>query len=133
MIERWLPVVGFDGRYEVSDLGRVRRVPHTAVDRRGYRLTWGPLILKPKLRRGYLRVALPTRWGRVNRCIHILVLEAFVGQRPPGMEARHLNGDRSDSRLVNLTWGTHAENYADKVRHGTDRGWKRGERAGLHA
>lgn len=49
--------------------------------------------------------------------VHRLILEAFVGRRPPGMEARHLNGVPTDNRLANLCWGTHSENEADKARH----------------
>ena len=50
--------------------------------------------------------------------IHRLVLEAFVGPQPNGMECRHLNGARDDNRLSNLAWGTYAENNADRLRHG---------------
>ncbi len=50
--------------------------------------------------------------------VHHLVLEAFVGPRPEGMECRHLNGDPFDNRPENLAWGTRSENALDKVRHG---------------
>lgn len=52
--------------------------------------------------------------------VHRLVLEAFVGPCPPGLECRHLNGNPTDNRLENLAWGTHTENMADRTRHGTD-------------
>ena len=61
------------------------------------------------------------------RTVHSLVLEAFVGPRPEGMECRHLNGDRKDNRIENLRWGTRAENAQDRVIHGTD---SKGERSG---
>lgn len=51
-----------------------------------------------------------------------LVLTAFVGPRPEGQVARHLNDDRSDNRLVNLEWGTLSENSYDAVRNG--RNWE---------
>jgi hypothetical protein len=76
-------------------------------------------LLKPRLSgpawSRYFAVALP---GRVQRKVHRLVLEAFVGPCPPGMECRHLNGVRTDNRLVNLAWGTKQENAADVRRHG---------------
>jgi hypothetical protein len=50
--------------------------------------------------------------------VHRLVLEAFVGPCPDGMEARHLSGDPADNRLENLEWGTRADNRADIDRHG---------------
>jgi hypothetical protein len=50
--------------------------------------------------------------------VHRAVLEAFIGRCPPGMEARHLNGDRADNHLVNLAWGTGLDNAADREGHG---------------
>jgi hypothetical protein len=54
-----------------------------------------------------------------NRYLHHLVLEAFVGPRPPGMQCRHINGDSLDNRLENLAWGTASEDNYDRVRNGT--------------
>jgi hypothetical protein len=48
--------------------------------------------------------------GLVRRKVYHLVLEAFVGPRPPGTEAMHLDGDRASNALSNLRWGTHSEN-----------------------
>lgn len=56
---------------------------------------------------------------RKNYLVHRLILEAFVGPCPEGMECRHLDGDPSNNRLENLRWGTPKENAADRVRHGT--------------
>lgn len=55
---------------------------------------------------------------RVPVKIHRLVLQAFVGPCPDGMECRHLNGDSVDNRIENLAWGTKKENIADIRRHG---------------
>jgi len=111
--ERWLPVVGYEGRYDVSDQGRVRSwypwrelpVPHILA------LTTGT--------RGYMRVSLyrdaPFRATKV----HQLVLLAFVGPRPEGWHSRHMDGDPTNNRLSNLTYGTASENQRDRVRLGT--------------
>lgn len=53
--------------------------------------------------------------------IHTLVLEAFVGKCPRGMECRHKNGIKTDVKLSNLCWGTRKENHADRIAHGTNR------------
>jgi hypothetical protein len=50
--------------------------------------------------------------------VHRIVLEAFKGPSPDGMEARHKDGDTSNNHIDNLEWGTHAENMEDKRRHG---------------
>lgn len=71
--------------------------------------------------KGYLYVNLtPPEGGRYKTFrVHRLVLEAFVGPCPEGMECRHLNGVRNDNRLANLAWGTKEENYADCRAHGS--------------
>lgn len=97
--ETWRPVVGYEGRYEVSDAGRVRNARTGRVLRR-YLGT-----------HGYLHVCLPRNEGGQRTIkVHTLVLDAFVGARPAGFEASHLNHDRVDNRLVNLRWETHAQN-----------------------
>jgi hypothetical protein len=73
--------------------------------------------------RGYLAVIL-RRGGRSHMFrVHRLVLESFVGPRPDGRECRHLDGDRVNNALTNLTWGTRAENNADKPRRYRTLGW----------
>jgi hypothetical protein len=68
-------------------------------------------------RNGYQRVDLGSRHSDC-RFVYHLVLEAFVGPCPPGLECRHLDGNPANNRVENLHWGTHAENMADMVRHG---------------
>lgn len=120
--ERWLPIAGFEGYYEVSDLGRIRalfKVPRKALP---------PRILgdklKPTGRIPYWQVTLCAPPGRErglfrHALIHQLVLEAFVGLAPEGMECRHLDGDPDNNFLSNLAWGTRTENAQDSIRHGT--------------
>ncbi len=75
--------------------------------------------MKPGVQaKGYLYVNLCFARGNVRTFrVHRLVLEAFVGPCPEGMECRHLNGVRADCRLENLIWGTRAENVADRRKH----------------
>src|SRR5690348_3410561 len=69
---------------------------------------------------GYRSVGLCDGSGKVlQRLVHHLVLEAFTGYAPQGMETRHLDGNPQNNRLENLKWGTPSENGADRVRHGT--------------
>jgi len=64
---------------------------------------------------------------RRSRLVHHLVLEAFVGPCPDGMECCHLDDDRTNNRLENLRWDTHRSNCADALRNGKQ---ARGERHG---
>ena len=66
----------------------------------------------------YRMVTIHCNGRSYGRPVHRLVLEAFVGLRPPGMQCRHLNGDSFDCRLDNLKWGTKEENEADRRAHG---------------
>lgn len=61
-----------------------------------------------------------TRHGRdLPHTVHTIILEAFVGPCPPGMECRHKDGNPLNNKLSNLAWGTYEEQAADKARHGT--------------
>lgn len=114
--ERWLPVPGWD-LYEVSDLGRVRSLHGgKGSGKRGG-------LLKPSRagRNIHLRVALYSDDGTKKvRLVHQLVMEAFIGPRPPGMIVCHGPGGPLDNRLVNLSHGTHSKNSGeDRLRDGT--------------
>lgn len=67
----------------------------------------------------YLNVTLSIKGKNVRRNIHKLVLLAYKGPRPNGLEARHLDGDVNNNKPNNLCWGTRAENVNDKKIHGT--------------
>ena len=75
--------------------------------------------LKPELVSGYFRVVLCENNKIYKRLVHRLVLRTYVGLCPAGMECRHLNGVRTDNRLINLCWGTHQENVQDSVKNRT--------------
>lgn len=115
--ERWLPIPGWEGLYEVSDHGRVKSLPILGHNRKVLLR-----VLKPLLRgraAKYFTVHLRnSKRGRMV-AIHVLVLETFVGPRPPGMHACHNDGDPANNRLENLRWDTPKANMADRDRHGT--------------
>ena len=111
--EIWKDVLGYELVYQVSNLGRVKRIAH-------YKNTYSGRVLTQNLdNKGYLRVHLSKNNKSINRSIHQLVLEAFVGPKPDGLQGRHLNGNRLDNQLINLQWGTPSENQKDSIRHGT--------------
>lgn len=109
MTEQWKDVEGYEGLYQVSNMGRVKSFHHDKVHGR---------ILKPKEHRdGYLQVDLYRGGKRKTQKIHRLVAEAFLGSRPsPDHEVNHKNGNKLDNRIENLEWVTHSENTTHAFR-----------------
>lgn len=68
---------------------------------------------------GYARVTLSVDGKAHTRLVHALILAAYVGPRPEGLEACHNDGDPANNHVSNLRWDTHASNMRDKIRHGT--------------
>jgi hypothetical protein len=127
-IEAWKPIVGFEGRYEVSNFGSVRIL----VPLPRSRLKPKQLITQHTTPKGYHRVSLSQETGRqAARTVHRLVLESFVGLRPPGMMCCHRDGDPHNNHHFNLRWGTQADNEADKVPLGRSNRGSRGGHAKL--
>jgi hypothetical protein len=77
--------------------------------------TWHRLSPGPMSTSDHLRVNLR---GHI-RAVHQLVLEAFVGPCPVGLECCHEDDDPTNNRLTNLRWGTRESNISDRFRHGT--------------
>ena len=113
--ETWMPVVGYEGSYEVSDKGRVRSLDR--LDSRGHRLS-GQMLRTPLNGNGYPSFGPCANGTQRPMTVHAAMLTAFVGPAPLGHEGCHGNGDRTDNRLENLRWGTRSENVLDKVKHG---------------
>lgn len=131
MKERWVAIPGFEGLYEVSDLGRVRSLDRVVMRRTHLgnvhpKRIRGQMQTLAKHRSGYELIHLWKENQRHVDTVHAVVLAAFVGPRPEGKDGCHNNGVRNDNRLANLRYDTRSGNHADKVAHDTH---QRGERS----
>jgi len=109
--ERWVPVIGYEGWYGVSDWGRVRRMKAEQGATVGK-------ILVPMTCRGYKQVSL-YKYGVAGRFrVHQLVMDAFVGPLQSGMQVNHIDGDKANNRLDNLEYVTPSENQRHAFRIG---------------
>lgn len=114
MAEIWVPVLGYEGFYEASSEGNVRR-----IHRYGRAHVH---LLRPGSRRDYANFTLCLESQAKTFCAHRLVWEAFNGQIPAGMQINHKNGDKRDNRLSNLEICTPSENTLHAV-HVLHRPW----------
>jgi len=110
-MENWLPVVGYEGVYEISDRGRFKRIKYG----RGV-----VAVNKPRLGTltadGYRHTVLSRLNKKKSILIHRIVLAAFVGPCPDGKETNHKDGVKDNNWLGNLEYMTPKEN----TRHAID-------------
>ncbi|AYF27535.1 hypothetical protein CSH63_08845 [Micromonospora tulbaghiae] len=112
--EIWKPVTGYEGLYEVSNQGRVRSLRFGAFKRKSPKVLAGSS--HPD---GYRVVRLYRDSSGKTVLIHRLVIEAFLGKIPAGMQVCHQNGIPSDNCLDNLRVDTPSGNQRDRATHGT--------------
>jgi len=121
MNEIWKDVVGYEGAYQVSNLGRVRSLDRTVkVTNLGERRLKGRILKQHNYGTNkYLMVVLSKEAKHTNRTVHSLVAASFLGPCPDGCEVLHGLGGKLDNRLRNLKYGTKSENQFDRLRDGT--------------
>lgn len=105
MKEIWKPVAGYEGFYEVSNQGRVKRTKNLKET-----------ILKScKHNNGYLKVMLCKNGKRQNVFIHRIVAQTFI-QNPDDLpQVNHIDGNKENNITDNLEWVTHSENMMHAV------------------
>lgn len=122
MKEEWRNVKDFEGWYEVSDLGQVRRA-------RAGKATKPGRVLKQQVGKNRrLRVTLSKNSEQTTREVARLVADAFLGPKPPGKEINHIDYNCQNNRVANLEFVTPSENVIHAYANGFVGG--RGERQG---
>lgn len=120
MIEEWRPVLGYEGQYEVSNLGRVRSLDRVlSVTGQRDRLNKGRMLRPGIGSTGYYLVSLALNGISKTHKIHRLVALAFVDGYKPGLIVCHRDNNSLNNEAINLRWGTYESNSLDAVESGT--------------
>lgn len=121
-MERWKPVENYEGLYEVSDLGRVRRVDSyikTGIKHSETRLCKGRILKQRLKRNGYLTVDLSKEQKVKTISVHRLVAIAFCEKENEEKKVvNHKNANKLDNRAKNLEWTTSKENKSHAIQNG---------------
>lgn len=110
-IEVWKPITGWEGLYDVSDLGRVRSLLRVVLKSNGRVMTVNERVLKlQRHNAGYACCTLSRDACLQSYLVHSLVAAAFIGPRPDGREVNHKDADKKNNRASNLEYATGLEN-----------------------
>lgn len=118
MTEEWRDIPGYEGYYQVSDLGNVRSLDRWVAGPRGRDVFVPSRVISQKRNGPYPQVGLFKDGTRRHLTTHVLVALVFIGARPEGMQVCHNDGDKQNNNVANLRYGTPRANGLDTVAHG---------------
>jgi hypothetical protein len=123
--EIWKPISGYNGYYEVSNLGRVRSItrkiertdPNDITKKRLFTYK-GKLVPFWLTKKGYCRLTICINGICKKYLVHRLVADAFIPNNENKLQVNHINCVKTDNRVENLEWVTNYENYLHSVENG---------------
>lgn len=117
MEEVWKDIEGYEGLYQVSNLGRVRSLDRVVKsERTGYKTVYGKII-KPSIQNtGYYYVLLYKDGKALRKTLHRIIAKAFIPNPDNKPQIDHINGEKTDCRIENLRWVTPGENNSNPHR-----------------
>ncbi len=118
MKEKWKDIKGYEGLYQVSNLGRVKSLDRYIVNKNNKQQYYNGKILKGNIRKGYLKLTLSKDNSQKTVPIHILVAKAFIPNPENKPEVNHIDGEKTNNCVSNLEWATRSENELHAYKNG---------------
>jgi hypothetical protein len=115
-IEIWKDVIGYEGLYQVSNLGNVKRISSFRGVNKKY--LNGYNLIPIDNGKGYLRIKLTKNNKSKRIMLHRIIAEAFIENKHNKPFINHINSDRKDNSIENLEWCTQSENVKHAVKVG---------------
>lgn len=119
MEEIYKDILGFEGLYQISNLGKVKSCLKQVFRRNRYCTQYEKVMKNSLTKKGYHRIELCKDGKSRFYLVHKLVARMFLGECSENMQIRHLDGNKINNNLENLKYGTAKENSDDKIIHGT--------------
>lgn len=118
MDEIWKDIEGYEGLYQVSNLGRVKSMERKVVNNKGYRII-KEHVMPPAMRYGYGIVKLCKNGTVIRQMVHRLVAQAFIPNPESKPSVNHIDGVPNNNILSNLEWATYTEqqNHRHHILH----------------
>ena len=125
--EIWKPVIGFEGRYEVSSHGRIKALSRKIYYKDGRVGNVSEKIIRGSvLNTGYIYVNFDSK---TRKALHQVVAEAFFGKQEYRQTVNHKDGNKTNNRIENLEWATYKENNFHARENGLNK--QHGEKTNL--
>lgn len=121
--EIWKDIPGYEGKYQASNLGRIRSLDRRVNIAHGATRLMRGRVLRPAGNKHDPHLFVVLGHKAHGSPVHQLVARTFLGPPKKGQEVRHLDGDPLNNRADNLAYGTRTENILDVYRIG--RAWRR--------
>ena len=122
MIEEWRDIEGFEGYYQVSNLGRVKSLSRITKSKPGYyRFTYKRILKSYVSTNGYKMVSLRKESKTHYRTVHRLVTKAFIPNPENKGDVNHIDANRLNNKVENLEWATRSENIKHCIKLGRNK------------